>query len=181
MSLKCEEIGSETAHVRNITVHDDVIKWKHFPLYWSFLRGIHRSPVNSPQKGQWRGALMFSFIFVRTNGWVHNRDSGDLRRHRANHDVCVMERASDTLGSWFNVLHTHTHIYTHICIPYRYHIYAHIHAYHICVCVYMLYRIWRIHNQSVFVASSIVYPTKFRHIWTRDIMLIHKHILKSYI
>ena len=22
--------------------HDDVIKWKHFPRYWSFVRGIHR-------------------------------------------------------------------------------------------------------------------------------------------
>ena len=25
--------------------HDDVIKWKHFPCYWPFVRGIHRSPV----------------------------------------------------------------------------------------------------------------------------------------
>ena len=41
-------------------IHDDVIKWKHFPRYWIFVRGIHRSPVNSPHKGQWRGALMFS-------------------------------------------------------------------------------------------------------------------------
>ena len=39
-------------------VHDDVIKWKHFPRYWPFVRGIHRSPVNSPHKGQWRGAQM---------------------------------------------------------------------------------------------------------------------------
>ena len=23
--------------------HDDVIKWKHFPRYWPFMRGIHRS------------------------------------------------------------------------------------------------------------------------------------------
>ena len=28
--------------------HDDVIKWKHFPRYWPFVRGMHRSPVNSP-------------------------------------------------------------------------------------------------------------------------------------
>ena len=34
----------------------DVIKWKHFPRYWPFVRGIQRSPVNSPHKGQWRGA-----------------------------------------------------------------------------------------------------------------------------
>ena len=26
-------------------VHDDAIKWKHFPRYWPFVRGIHRSPV----------------------------------------------------------------------------------------------------------------------------------------
>ena len=44
--------------------HDDVIKWKHFPRYWSFLRGIHRSPVNSPHKGQWRGAMMLPLICV---------------------------------------------------------------------------------------------------------------------
>ena len=36
--------------------HDDVIKWRHFPRYWSFVRGIHQSTVNSPHKGQWRGA-----------------------------------------------------------------------------------------------------------------------------
>ena len=42
--------------------HDDVVKWKHFPRYWPFVRGIHRSPVNSTHKGQWRGALMFSLI-----------------------------------------------------------------------------------------------------------------------
>ena len=44
--------------------HDDVIKWKHFSRYWPFVRGIHRSPVNSPHKGQWNGALMFSLICV---------------------------------------------------------------------------------------------------------------------
>ena len=38
--------------------HDDVRKWKHFPRNWPFVRRIHRSSVNSPHKGQWRGALM---------------------------------------------------------------------------------------------------------------------------
>ena len=32
--------------------HDDVIKWKHFPRYWPFVRRIHRSPANSPHKCQ---------------------------------------------------------------------------------------------------------------------------------
>ena len=50
-------------YIKNGTTnHDDVIKWKHYPRYWPFVRGIHRSPVNSPHKGQWRGALMFSLI-----------------------------------------------------------------------------------------------------------------------
>ena len=70
--------------------HDDVIKWKRFPRYWPFVRGIHRSPVNSPHKGQWRGALMFSLICVWINGWLNNRETGNLRRYRAHYDVAVM-------------------------------------------------------------------------------------------
>ena len=72
------------------TFHDDVIKWKHFPRYWPFVRGINRSPANSPHKGQWRGALMFSLICARINGWVNNRQAGHLRCHRARYDVIVM-------------------------------------------------------------------------------------------
>ena len=70
--------------------HDDVIKWKHFPRFWPVMRGIHRSPVNSSQKGQRRGALIFSLICAWTKGWVNNRDAGDLRRHRAHYDVTTM-------------------------------------------------------------------------------------------
>ena len=61
-----------------ISSHDDVIKWKHFPLYWPFVRGIRRSSVNSPHKGQWRGAFVFSLICAWTNGWVNNRGAGGL-------------------------------------------------------------------------------------------------------
>ena len=70
--------------------HDDVIKWKHFPLYWPVVRGNHRSLMNSPHKGQWRGALMFSLFCVWINSWVNNRDAGDLRGYRAHYDVIVM-------------------------------------------------------------------------------------------
>ena len=66
-------------------IHDDVIKWKHFPCYWSFVQGIHRSPVNSPHKGQWCGALMFFFSCTWISTWVNNREAGDLRRHRAHY------------------------------------------------------------------------------------------------
>ena len=70
--------------------HDDVIKWRHFPRYWPFVRGIHRSPVNSPHKDQWHGVLMFSLICAWINGWVNYREAGDLRRHCAHHDFTVM-------------------------------------------------------------------------------------------
>ena len=70
--------------------HDDVIKWKHFPRYWPFERGIHRSPMNSSHKGQWRGALMLSLIWVWMNASINNLDAGDLIRHRAHYDVIVM-------------------------------------------------------------------------------------------
>ena len=75
---------------QNIAYHDDVIKWKQFPCYWPFVRGIHRSPVNYPHKAQWRGALMFSLICAWTNGSVNNVDAGVLRRHRAHYDASVM-------------------------------------------------------------------------------------------
>ena len=70
--------------------HDDVIKLNHFPRHWPFVRGIHRSPLNSPQKCQWRGALMFSLICAWINGWVNNRETSNFKRHRAHYDVTVM-------------------------------------------------------------------------------------------
>ena len=71
--------------------HDsDVIKWKHLPRHWPFVRGNHRSPVNSPHKDQWRRALMFPLIFAWIIGWVNNREAGDLRRLLGHHDVTVM-------------------------------------------------------------------------------------------
>ena len=70
--------------------HDDVIKWKQFPPYWSFVRVIHRSPVTSPHKVQGRGALILSLICPWINGWVNNREVGDLRRQFVHYDVTVM-------------------------------------------------------------------------------------------
>ena len=70
--------------------HSEVMKWKHFSRYWPFVREIYKSPVNSTPKGQWRGALMFSVICARKNGWANNRYTGDLRRHHAHYDVTKM-------------------------------------------------------------------------------------------
>ena len=46
-------------------------------------------PVNFPPKGQRCGALMFSFICALINGWVKNREAGDLRCHRAHYDISL--------------------------------------------------------------------------------------------
>ena len=48
---------------------------------------------NSPatgHKGQWRGTLMFSLKCAWINGWVNNREVGDLIRYRTNYDVTGM-------------------------------------------------------------------------------------------
>ena len=41
--------------------------------------------------GQGRRPLMFSLICASINSWVNNREAGELRRHRAYHDVIVMQ------------------------------------------------------------------------------------------
>ena len=68
--------------------------WRHqmetFSALLAICAGIHRSPVNSPLKGQWRGALMFYLICAWINDWVNNHEAGDLRHHRAHYDVTVM-------------------------------------------------------------------------------------------
>ena len=88
--IRLIEAEAEGMRIHIGCYHDDVIKWKHFPRNWPFVWGIHRSPVNSPHKGQWRGALVFSLICVWMNDWVNNREAGDLRRYRAHYDVIVM-------------------------------------------------------------------------------------------
>ena len=79
--------------------HDDVIKWKHFPLYWPFVRGNHCSPVNSPHKGHLRGTLMFSLICAWINGWVNKGEASDLRRHRVHYDVTLMSTRNAVMSA----------------------------------------------------------------------------------
>ena len=80
--------------------------WRHqmetLAALLDFCAGIHRSPVNSLHKGQWRGALMFYLIFARINGWLNIRGAGDLRRHRAHYDVDVMILFID--GFWDTII-----------------------------------------------------------------------------
>ena len=64
--------------------HDGVIKWKNFPRYWTFARGIHR-PAQMPV------TRSFDVFCTRINDWVNNPEAGDLRRHSTHCDVTVMK------------------------------------------------------------------------------------------
>ena len=66
--------------------------WRHqmesFSALLALCAGIHRSPVNSPHKGQWRGALMFSLICALNKrfskqswGWWFKTPLRSLWRH----------------------------------------------------------------------------------------------------
>ena len=72
--------------------------------------GNSPSPVNSPHKGQWRGALMFSLICAWTHDCVNNRDAGDLIRHRTHYDVTVMHPFNRPNCLWL-VLYIFANIY----------------------------------------------------------------------
>ena len=116
----CEWIGNffTEAPIRIIAANNDKDKpwWRHqmeaFSALLALCVGIRRSPVNSPHKGQWRGILMFSFICAWINGWVNNREDGDLRRHITHYDVTVtmltkMLAAYGITGSqWVNEIPT---------------------------------------------------------------------------
>ena len=61
-----------------------------FSTLLAICAGIHRYPAKFLHKDQWRGALMFSLICARLNGWVNNREAGDLGRYQALYDVTVI-------------------------------------------------------------------------------------------
>ena len=93
--VKYRNIESCWARVHIISpLQNDIIQWRHFLHYWPFVRGIYQSPVNSPHKGQWHGALKFSLICTWINGWVNNHEADDLRCHLAHYAVIVMAAAN---------------------------------------------------------------------------------------
>ena len=82
LSVKCVPVANPESWLS----HDDVIKWKNFPLYWPFVRKIHRLPVNSPHKGQWRFDVFFGLglnkrLSKQWSGWWFKTPSRSLWRH----------------------------------------------------------------------------------------------------
>ena len=97
--------------------HDDVIKCKHFPRYWPFVRWIPRSPVNSPHK--WPVTRSFDVFFdlclnkrlsKQSWGWWFETPSCPLWRHRNAHTLwhyftglwlsCFREATLINMGKW---------------------------------------------------------------------------------
>ena len=81
-----------TAHssLNYVIPHDDVIKWKHFPRYWPFVRGIHRPRWIPAQRPVTRRFDVFFDLRLNKRLSKQNRHAGDLRRHRTHYDVIVM-------------------------------------------------------------------------------------------
>ena len=63
---------------------------KYFPRYWPLVRGIHRSPVNSPHKGPVTRSFDVSLILARANNETNRRVAGDLRRYDIHYDVVMI-------------------------------------------------------------------------------------------
>ena len=86
---------------------------KTFPRYRPFVRGIHRSPVNSPHKGQWHGALMFLWSapeqtveeIIETPMFAFLND-GVFPSHECL-SPCILQ-------SFLYNIYTHTHTYIYI-------------------------------------------------------------------
>ena len=59
-----------------------------FSRYWLFVKGIHGPPVDPLTK------TCDVFLDLWTDSWIYNRNSGDLRCHRAHYDVEMSSRPS---------------------------------------------------------------------------------------
>ena len=88
-----------------------------FSAYLAFFAENSPVPMNSPHKGQWRGALVFSLICVWLNSWLNNREVGDLRRHRGHYDVNVMS-GSRCVIQWQNITYENNNEETFISSHY---------------------------------------------------------------
>ena len=80
---------------RRSLFHSLPLWWRHqmetFSALLSLCEGNSPAAGNSPHKGQWRGALVFSWIWAWTSGWANNRDSGYLRHNGTHYDITVMQ------------------------------------------------------------------------------------------
>ena len=99
--------------------HDGVIAWKRFPYYRTFVRGIHRPPVDSAPKGQW------CWVGNWTSCWTNSQVFGDLKRLNALMFslICALDKrlSKQSWGWWSETpsrpLWRHCNAYTRRCVP----------------------------------------------------------------
>ena len=72
-----------------------------FHITGPFVRGINWSLVDSPHKGWWCRALMFSLICAWANSWANNQDACDLRRYHAHCNITVMSKQLNMIAKYF--------------------------------------------------------------------------------
>ena len=98
-SWSVEQSFGTKPNIRCVDVYINVqlFGWRHTcPVYMTMMTSSNEDifrvtgPLCGESKGQWRGALMLLLLCVWINGWVINREAGDLRRRRAHYDVIVM-------------------------------------------------------------------------------------------
>ena len=94
-----------------IASHDGLIKWKHFPRYWPFVRGIHLSPVNSPQKPVTRSFDVFFDLRLNKRwskqwwGWWFETLSRPLwRRPNAKGNTESLHLIMPTIHRWIPLI-----------------------------------------------------------------------------
>ena len=93
--------------------HDDVMKWKHFPRYWPFVRGIHRSawiPLTKASDAELCCFFNLPWIYC----WVNNSEAGDLRRNRDHHGGTFMCMAPCLMRDI-----THRNLHLKMCVDYN--------------------------------------------------------------
>ena len=83
-------MNQNAAIIISVLSHDDVIKWKHFPRNWPFVRGIPRSPVPGEFPAQRQVTRSFDVFFdlhlnkrlsKQSWGWWFETLSRPLWRH----------------------------------------------------------------------------------------------------
>ena len=137
--------------------------WRHQMETVSALLAIcaGNSPVPGeyPHKGQWRGALMFSLIWARINGWVNNPEAGDLRRHPTHCDVIVMSSRCIAIKSLsLYMLSRHCQnldVLEHYCV---------IEHMLICDCTHILDHAWLYMHQTMLIIPKWIITCSRNHI-----------------
>ena len=120
VSLIIPDVYEIWVHAVDCRIDFNLTWWRHqmetFSALLAICAGNSPVPVNSPHKGQWRGALIFSLIYAWINDWVNNREAGDLRRQRDHYDFIVMRYVMFASKAWraLNSLPQRKHLEAHL-------------------------------------------------------------------